>query len=475
MKGRLLLLLVFVAGASALYIPHGLVEDIKALLWPQQPIQQSLQSCQNTPKSRSCWGQYDIDTNYYTTFPDTGNTVEVWLSAEESICNQDGYERSCMTFNGTMPGPPVIANWGDNLVIHVTNNLPSDGTTVHWHGVRQLDSVQYDGVPGVTQCPIPPGKTLTYRYKVTQYGSSWYHSHISLQYSEGLFGPLIFKGPATANYDEDLGALFLQDWSHIPTVSAWRNKEKYGITHSLNNILINGTNTFDCSTVSDESCVGGGKKFETVFQPAKKYLLRLINVATDSQFQFSIDGHKLKVIANDFVPIKPYETDSIVINAAQRYDIIIEANAPPGNYWLRAVWVHACAGVANDHPEDSTGIIRYNAASTSDPTSLTAVKAPTTCSDEPLESLVPHLKFDVTNIAGTTLEELSVRFTHEALFKWTINSSSLVLDWGNPTLKRVLNNESVFPTEYNIVSVDVSMQSTKSCSHNICSNAVGTS
>ena len=363
-----------------------------------------------------------------------------------------------MTFNGTMPGPPIIANWGDNLVIHVTNNLPSDGTTVHWHGVRQLDSVQYDGVPGVTQCPIPPGETLTYRYKVTQYGSSWYHSHISLQYSEGLFGPLIFRGPATADYDEDLGALFLQDWSHIPTVSAWRDKEKYGITHSLNNLLINGTNTFDCSTISDENCIGGGKKSETIFQPGKKYLIRLINVATDSQFQFSIDGHALKVIANDFVPIKPYSTNSIVINAAQRYDIVIEANAPPGDYWLRAVWVHACAGVANDHPDNSTGIIRYDAASTSDPTSVTAVKAPTTCSDEPLESLVPHLRFDVTNIAGTTLEELSVRFTHEALFKWTINSSSLVLDWGEPTLKRVVNNESVFPTELNIVAVDVSLQ-----------------
>lgn len=438
---------------------------MKALLWP---FQQPLQSCQNTPTSRGCWDQYDIDTNYYTTFPNTGNTVEVWLSAEESMCNKDGYKRFCMTFNGTMPGPPVIANWGDDLVIHVTNNMQSNGTTVHWHGVRQLQSVEYDGVPGVTQCPIRPGETLTYRYKVNQYGVSWYHSHISLQYSEGLFGPLIFNGPATADYDEDLGALFLQDWSHVPTFSAWSNKERYGITHSLSNLLINGTNTFDCSAVSDDSCVGGGKKFQTVFQPGKKYLMRLINVATDSQFQFSIDGHKLKVIANDFVPIKPYDTDSIVINAAQRYEVIVEANAPPGDYWLRAFWVDACAGVANDHPEDSTGIIRYDAASTSDPTSVSAVKAPTTCLDEPLESLIPYMNFDVANIAGTTVEELRVRFTHDALFTWTINSSSLALDWSNPTLKRVFNNESVFPTQYNVVSVDVSDQIALKSSNQRC-------
>jgi FtsP/CotA-like multicopper oxidase with cupredoxin domain len=452
MKQILLPLLASTAVSTAHYIPHGLFHDVKNLLWSYQ---QPLQSCKNTPSSRSCWGEYSVDTNYITTIPDTGNTVEVWLSAEESTCNPDGYERTCMTFNGTMPGPPIIANWGDNLVIHVTNNMKSNGTTVHWHGVRQLDTVESDGVPGVTQCPIRPGESMTYKYKVVQYGTSWYHSHISLQYSEGLFGPLIFNGPATADYDEDLGALFLQDWSHVPTFSAWHNKEKYGITQSLSNLLVNGTNTFDCTAVVDVDCIGGGKKSQTVFQPGKKYLIRLINVGTDSQFQFSIDGHKLKVIANDFVPIKPYITDSIIVNAAQRYDIVVEANAPPGDYWLRAFWVDACAGVANDHPENSTGIVRYDAASMSDPTSVSVVQPPTTCSDEPLESLQPHMEFDVTNVAGTTVEQLRVRFTHEAMFTWTINSSSLVLDWSNPTLKRVYHNESVFPTEYNVVSVEV--------------------
>lgn len=73
--------------------------------------------------------------------------------------------------------------------------------------------------------------------------------------------------------------------------------------------------------------------------------------------------------------------------------------------------------------------------------------------------------FDVSNIAGTTLEELRVRLTHEALFTWTINSSSLVLDWTQPTLQRVFNNESVFPTEYNIVSVDVSIGAPLSFDH----------
>ncbi|KAK3299649.1 putative extracellular dihydrogeodin oxidase/laccase [Chaetomium fimeti] len=426
---------------------------------PQEPRSSSHHHpgkwCDNSPTSRNCWGNYSIDTDYYATIPHTGKTVEVWLSAQEGICNQDGYNRPCMTFNGTIPGPLITANWGDDLVIHVTNNLESNGTAIHWHGLRQLNTVQYDGVPGVTQCAIAPGETLTYRYKVSQYGSTWYHSHFSLQYSEGLFGPMVFNGPATANYDEDLGVLFLQDWSHTTVFRAWGHKQRYGITHSLSNLLLNGTNTFDCSAHdSDPNCVGGGKKFETVFKPGKKHLIRLANVALDSQFRFSIDGHKLKVIANDLVPIEPYETDSVVISAAQRYDIVVEANAKSDNYWMRAVWVNTCSAVANDNPNSGTGIVRYDASSVAEPTTTSNVMLPAGCADEPGESLVPYVKVDVGNIAGTTLENLNMRLTHEGVFQWTINSSTLIIDWANPTLKQIFDGVDLFPTPYNVVPVD---------------------
>lgn len=71
-----------------------------------------------------------------------------------------------------------------------------------------------DGVPSVTQCPIAPGDTQTYKWRATQYGSSWYHSHFSVQAWDGVFGGILINGPATANYDVDLGHIFLNDWSH---------------------------------------------------------------------------------------------------------------------------------------------------------------------------------------------------------------------------------------------------------------------
>lgn len=58
-----------------------------------------------------------------------------------------------------------------------------------------------DGVPGVQQCPIPPGGSFTYTFLADSYGTSWYHSHYSAQYAAGLFGPMIIHGPKTIPYD----------------------------------------------------------------------------------------------------------------------------------------------------------------------------------------------------------------------------------------------------------------------------------
>ena len=89
--------------------------------------------------------------------------------------------------------------------MNVKNSLQNNGTSIHFHGVRQLASCGSDGVPGITQCPIAPGQSFTYTFIASQYGTSWYHSHFSSQYGDGVVGPIVFNGPASANYDIDLG------------------------------------------------------------------------------------------------------------------------------------------------------------------------------------------------------------------------------------------------------------------------------
>lgn len=81
-----------------------------------------------------------------------------------------------LTFNGTYPGPLIEANWGDTVVVHVTNGFENNGTAIHWHGIRQLETTEYDGVPGITQCPIAPGDTMTYTFKASQYGTVSFHA-----------------------------------------------------------------------------------------------------------------------------------------------------------------------------------------------------------------------------------------------------------------------------------------------------------
>jgi FtsP/CotA-like multicopper oxidase with cupredoxin domain len=80
-----------------------------------------------------------------------------------------------MTVNGSIPGPTLIADWGDTVIVHVLNSLTTsgNGTSIHFHGIRQNYTNQNDGVASVTQCPAAPGESLTYTWRATQYGTTW--------------------------------------------------------------------------------------------------------------------------------------------------------------------------------------------------------------------------------------------------------------------------------------------------------------
>lgn len=81
-------------------------------------------------------------------------------------------------YNGQYPGPEIRVTEGERLRVTVENRLPDAGTTVHWHGLPVPNGV--DGVPGVTQAPIPPGESMTYAYDAVLAGTYMYHSHQGL-------------------------------------------------------------------------------------------------------------------------------------------------------------------------------------------------------------------------------------------------------------------------------------------------------
>ncbi|KAL8747014.1 MAG: hypothetical protein Q9190_001054 [Brigantiaea leucoxantha] len=336
---------------------------------------------------------FDIHTDYDQVWPEgvVRKVTDHWINA-------DGYNKTDgKVVNGTYPGPWIEACWGDTLEITVANKLRWNGTTLHWHGLRQLHTMSMDGVNGVTQCPIAPGDHFTYRFKATQYGTSWYHSHYSLQYPDGLLGPMTIHGPSSANYDEPVKPFLMSDWNHKSAFFEWGAILRAPGPLNMESNVFNGIGTF-VSDKQDANALKPPPKFEQVFTKGKRYLLRLINTSTDSTFIFSIDNHTIEVIGADFVPIVPYTTDSVLIGIGQRYHVIVEAKPTDGdsvasadqNYWIRNVLSQpGCGNITQ--PNERVGIIRYSSNGTNDPVS-TRANYNLTCSDEPYRKLFPQTR-----------------------------------------------------------------------------------
>lgn len=82
----------------------------------QRDASSNSSTCLNTPSSRSCWSDgFDISTNYYEKVPDTGVTREYWFNIENTTASPDGVEVPVMLINGSLPGPTIIADWGDEV------------------------------------------------------------------------------------------------------------------------------------------------------------------------------------------------------------------------------------------------------------------------------------------------------------------------------------------------------------------------
>jgi Multicopper oxidase len=129
-------------------------------------------SCTNGPLTRACWGNgFSIATDFDEKWPNTGRTLTFNWEITNTTCDPDGNgPRVCLLVNNQYPGPTIIANWGDTIVVNVKNSMPNNGTSIHWHGIRQLNTVTQDGVNGITECPLAPGDSKTYTFLATQFG-----------------------------------------------------------------------------------------------------------------------------------------------------------------------------------------------------------------------------------------------------------------------------------------------------------------
>jgi manganese oxidase len=127
-----------------------------------------------------------------------------------------GLVARCWGYNGRTPGPTIEAVEGDRVRFYVTNKLP-EPTTVHWHGLEVPNGM--DGVSGLTQPSIAPGKTFRYEFALTNPGTFMYHPHFDemTQMGMGMMGMFVVhpRTPVGPRVDRDF-AIMLSEWRIDP-------------------------------------------------------------------------------------------------------------------------------------------------------------------------------------------------------------------------------------------------------------------
>ncbi|CAG8776451.1 22538_t:CDS:2 [Gigaspora margarita] len=217
----------------------------------------------------------------------------------------DGFTRPVWSINGQSPGPILQANYGDRILINVTNKFG-------------------DPASRVTQCEIPDKVTFLYNFTLKQYG------------------PLIIynpKDPYYGKYDYEY-VMTLSDWYHTPTgilLPLFRADTYKGADPIPDSGLISGLGQYDCKAAPKNSTCNSNNKVATyVVTKGKKYRFRIINTSALVHYIFSIDNHPLTIIEVDSELVKPVTLNTIPINIAQRYSVILDANQPIDNYQIRA-------------------------------------------------------------------------------------------------------------------------------------------
>lgn len=135
--------------------------------------------------------ELDLNTGFVASHTPTIREYEFNIS--HALAAPDGVYKPMILANGQSPGPLIEANTGDILRIKVNNLMPNTTTSIHWHGINQYNSTWMDGVAGISQCGIPAGGgSWTYEFALAdQRGTYWWHAHTGVQFTDGLFGPIV--------------------------------------------------------------------------------------------------------------------------------------------------------------------------------------------------------------------------------------------------------------------------------------------
>ncbi|MBS0453466.1 MAG: copper resistance system multicopper oxidase [Proteobacteria bacterium] len=278
--------------------------------------------------------------------------TEFNLEVTELPVNFTGNARMGVAINGSIPAPTLRWREGDEVTIRVANRLRED-TSIHWHGI--ILPYQMDGVPGISFAGIPPGATFTYRFKVEQSGTYWYHSHSGMQEQIGMYGAIVIepREGAGARVQRE-HVLLLSDWSdedpmrvfaklkaqgdyynfNQPTVvdffrdvQADRMKAALDKRRMWNQMRMSPTDLADLSSKTLTYLMNGttpAGNWTGLFRPGEQVRLRFINGSANTFYDVRIPGLKLRIVQADGIDLDPVTVDEFRFGPGETYDAIVE-------------------------------------------------------------------------------------------------------------------------------------------------------
>ncbi|KAJ1538953.1 ferroxidase fet3 [Cladochytrium tenue] len=282
----------------------------------------------------------------------TPTTVKVEWAIGYTSANPDGlYERTdVIGVNGKWPIDAVWAYEGDTLELTIVNSL-KEATSIHSHGLFQNGTNEYDGVSGVTQCPVPTGDSFVYTIPLNQAGTYWMHGHNLGHYVDGLRAPLVIrKVNETVQYDNE----------YVVSVSDYY----YSNHATLLSSFLALSNPAGNEPVPDAVLINESHNATFAFEAGKTYRLRFVAMAAIAMNYVWIDGHNMTIIEIDGVDVKPYEVQSFMIAPAQRYSVLVTAkNDTSLNYQIHTYMDPTVFDQPPDYITITNATIVYNSAS----------------------------------------------------------------------------------------------------------------
>ena len=280
----------------------------------------------------------------------TGNEFDLYVS--EKMITVNGKSSMATLINDSLPAPTLKMQEGDTVTIRVHNQL-NESTSIHWHGL--LVPFEMDGVPGISFDGIPANSTFTYKFKLIQSGTYWYHSHTGFQEQTGMRGAIVIEPKGRERYPiEEDHVILLSDWTHrdphnllkllkqradfdnyhlpdfkklLSDIAATDLEAAYDKRKMWNQMRMMPTDFTDLSGETTFTYLMNGKttaaNWTQLVKAGQPVKLRFINGSAQTIFDVRIPGLKMKVVATDGIDVAPVDVDDFRIGVAETYDVIV--------------------------------------------------------------------------------------------------------------------------------------------------------